>query len=203
MKYLLILGDGMADEPVPELGDRTPFEIANKPNMDRIVREGRCGMLRMIPDSHEPGSDVANLSIMGYDPSKYYTGRGALEAVSMGIPFGLVDLAYRCNFVTVENGKMKDFAAGHISSEEGKKLFVSLQERFNEFGVRLYPGISYRNVLMLPNGKGSLTKAPVPFAVLGRGKDEVSVYTEKEIASKGEYGLVEAVDLIKIIFAEI
>ena len=160
MKYLLILGDGMADEPIPELGGKTPLEVAHKPNMDRIAKNGRCGMMKTVPDDQEPGSDVANMSILGYDPDKYYTSRGALEAVSMGVPFGPSDLAYRCNFVTIENGKMKDFAAGHISSEEGKQLFASLQERLKDFGVRLYPGVSYRNVLMFPNGKGSVTKAP-------------------------------------------
>ncbi|HJK32793.1 MAG TPA: cofactor-independent phosphoglycerate mutase, partial [Methanocorpusculum sp.] len=160
MKYLLILGDGMADEPIPELGGKTPLEVAHKPNMDRIAKNGRCGMMKTVPDDQEPGSDVANMSILGYDPDTYYTSRGALEAVSMGVPFGPSDLAYRCNFVTIENGKMKDFAAGHISSEEGKQLFASLQERLKDFGVRLYPGVSYRNVLMLPNGKGSVTKAP-------------------------------------------
>jgi 2,3-bisphosphoglycerate-independent phosphoglycerate mutase len=160
MKYLLILGDGMADEPISELGGRTPLEVAKKPNMDRIAREGRCGMMKTIPESREPGSDVANMSILGYDLEKYYIGRGALEAVSMDISFGPLDLAYRCNLVTIEDGKMKDFTAGHISSEEGKQLFVTLQERLKDFGVKLYPGVSYRGVLMLPNAKGSVTKAP-------------------------------------------
>ncbi|HJJ98651.1 MAG TPA: cofactor-independent phosphoglycerate mutase [Methanocorpusculum sp.] len=160
MKYLLILGDGMADEPIPELGGKTPLEVAKKPNMDCIAREGRCGMMRTIPDAQEPGSDVANMSILGYDPDKYYTSRGALEAVGMGIPFGPADLAYRCNFVTIENGRMKDFSAGHISSEEGKQLFTSLQKRLEDFSMKLYPGVSYRNVLMLANGTGSRTKAP-------------------------------------------
>jgi 2,3-bisphosphoglycerate-independent phosphoglycerate mutase len=150
----------MADEPIPELGGKTPLEIAKKPNMDYIAREGRCGMMKTVPDSLEPGSDVANMSILGYDLDKYYTGRGALEAVSMNVPFDSLDLAYRCNLVTIENGKMKDFSAGHISSEEGKELFSILQKRINGFGVKLYPGVSYRNVLILPNGKGSVTKAP-------------------------------------------
>jgi 2,3-bisphosphoglycerate-independent phosphoglycerate mutase len=160
MKYLLILGDGMADEPIPELGWKTPLEVAKKPNMDHIAREGRCGMMKTVPDSLEPGSDVANMSILGYDLDKYYTGRGALEAVGMGVPLDSLDLAYRCNLVTIENGKMKDFAAGHISNEEGKELFSILQKRFEDFGVKLYQGVSYRNVLIFPNGKGSTTKAP-------------------------------------------
>ncbi len=158
MKYILILADGAADEPLAELGEKTPLEVANKPNLDRIAREGRCGMLKTVDDSLSPGSDVANMSILGYDPMKYYTGRGAIEALSRGIPFKEGDLAYRCNLVTVENGKMKDFAAGHISSAEGAELFEALKEKIPEAGW--YSGVSYRNVMMLPNGKGSETTAP-------------------------------------------
>ena len=152
MKYLLILADGAADEPLEELGGKTPLEVAKKPNMDMIAKKGRCGMLKTVDESMTPGSDVANMSILGYDPEKYYTGRGALEALSMGIPFGEDDMAYRCNLVTIENGKMKDFAAGHITSEEGAELFKSLQEKVP--GLKFYPGVSYRNVMMFPGGKG-------------------------------------------------
>ena len=152
MKYLLILADGAADEPLEELGGKTPLEVAKKPNMDMIAKKGRCGMLKTVDESMTPGSDVANMSILGYDPEKYYTGRGALEALSMGVPFGDDDMAYRCNLVTIENGKMKDFAAGHITSEEGAELFKSLQEKVPE--LKFYPGVSYRNVMMFPGGKG-------------------------------------------------
>ena len=152
MKYLLILADGAADEPLEELGGKTPLEVAKKPNMDMIAKKGRCGMLKTVDESMTPGSDVANMSILGYDPEKYYTGRGALEALSMGVPFGDDDMAYRCNLVTIENGKMKDFAAGHITSEEGAELFKSLQEKIP--GLKFYPGVSYRNVMMFPGGKG-------------------------------------------------
>jgi 2,3-bisphosphoglycerate-independent phosphoglycerate mutase len=158
MKYLLILGDGMADEPVPELGGKTPLEAAYTPNMDYIAAKGKCGMLKTVPDGMTPGSDVANMSILGYDPAEYYTGRGALEALSMGVPFPDTDMAYRCNLVTIENAAMKDFSTGHISSDEGAALFASLQEKLQD--VRLYPGVSYRNVLMLPGGRGSETVPP-------------------------------------------
>ncbi|HJJ71439.1 MAG TPA: cofactor-independent phosphoglycerate mutase, partial [Methanocorpusculum sp.] len=150
--YLLILADGAADEPLEELGGKTPLEVAKKPNMDMIAKKGRCGMLKTVDESMTPGSDVANMSILGYDPEKYYTGRGALEALSMDVPFGDDDMAYRCNLVTIENGKMKDFAAGHITSEEGAELFKSLQEKVP--GLKFYPGVSYRNVMMFPGGKG-------------------------------------------------
>lgn len=161
MKYILILADGAADEPIAELGGRTPLEAADKPNMDRIAREGRCGMMKTVDDSLTPGSEVANMTILGYDPLKYFTGRGALEALSMGVPFSDTDMAYRCNFVTIEKGVMKDFSAGHITSEEGARLFRSLQEKIPE--ARLYPGVSYRNVMILPNGKGAETFPPHDF----------------------------------------
>ncbi|HPZ32480.1 MAG TPA: cofactor-independent phosphoglycerate mutase [Methanoculleus sp.] len=158
MKYIVILGDGMADEPLAELGGRTPLEYAETPNMDRIAREGRCGMLRTVPEGFEPGSDIANLSVLGYDPRVSYTGRGPLEAASMGIELGEGEMAYRCNLVTVRDGLMVDFNAGHISSAEGAALLRDLDAVLG--GVRVYPGISYRNLLVLPEGRGSLTTPP-------------------------------------------
>ena len=104
MKYIVIIGDGMADEPLPELGGRTPLEYATTPNLDRLALEGACGMLRTIPEGFEAGSDIANMSILGYDPKKYYTGRGPIEAKSMGVDLESGDIAYRCNLVTVEDG---------------------------------------------------------------------------------------------------
>jgi 2,3-bisphosphoglycerate-independent phosphoglycerate mutase len=158
MKYIVILGDGMADEPLEELGGLTPLAYAQTPNMDRVAREGRTGMLKTVPDGFEPGSDIANLSVLGYDPREYYTGRGPLEAVSMGIDLGPADLAYRCNLVTVEDGVMTDFSAEHISSAEGAALFRDLDARLPD--VSLHPGISYRNLLVLPGGQGAVTTPP-------------------------------------------
>jgi 2,3-bisphosphoglycerate-independent phosphoglycerate mutase len=158
MKYIVILGDGMADEPLAELGGRTPLEYAETPNMDRIACEGRCGMLRTVPDGFEPGSDIANLSVLGYDPRLSYTGRGPLEAASMGIDLGEGEMAYRCNLVTIRDGLMEDFNAGHISSPEGAALLRDLDAVLGD--VRVYPGISYRNLLVLPDGRGSLTTPP-------------------------------------------
>ena len=158
MKYILILADGAADEPLADRGGKTPLELAAKPNMDKIARCGRCGMLQTVDRSLTPGSDVANMSIMGYDPMKYYSGRGALEALSMGVPFPETDWAYRCNLVTIEDGKMKDFSAGHITSEEGAALFASLSEKFP--ALSFYPGVSYRNIIMFPKAKGSESFPP-------------------------------------------
>ena len=158
MKYLVILGDGMADEPLEELGGMTPLEYAETPNMDTIAREGASGMLRTIPDRCEPGSDIANLSILGYDPVLYYTGRGPLEAASMGMRLTEGDVAYRCNLVTIIDDMMIDFSAGHISSREGKELFDSLETALPR--VRMKAGISYRNLLVIPEGLGAVTYAP-------------------------------------------
>jgi 2,3-bisphosphoglycerate-independent phosphoglycerate mutase len=158
VKYLLVLGDGMADEPIPALGNLTPLAYANTPNMDRIAREGRSGQVQTVPDEFEPGSDVANLSILGYHPARFYTGRGPLEAVNMGVDLTDDQIAYRCNLVTIRDGRMQDFSAGHITSAEGAALFKSLQEHLPE--VKLVSGVSYRNLLVVDRGRGAEGKAP-------------------------------------------
>jgi 2,3-bisphosphoglycerate-independent phosphoglycerate mutase len=158
MKYIVILGDGMADEPLVQLGGKTPLEYAKTPNMDRMAKNGACGMLRTIPDDFEAGSDIANMSILGYEPWKYYTGRGPLEAVSMGIELEKDDVAYRCNLVTVQNGIMVDFSAGHISSSEGEALLASLEQEIPE--VLFRAGVSYRNLLVVHRGNGSASTPP-------------------------------------------
>ena len=148
----------MADDPLPELGGRTPLEYAKTPNMDRMAQEGECGMLRTIPENYEAGSDIANMSILGYAPEKYYTGRGPLEALSMGIDLLPNDVAYRCNIVTVQQGIMADFSAGHISSAEGAALFATLALHLNKVSLR--PGVSYRNLLVVPHGEGAESTPP-------------------------------------------
>ncbi len=148
----------MADEQLAELGGKTPLEYARTPNMDRIAREGACGLLRTVPDNFEAGSDIANMSILGYAPEKYYTGRGPLEALNMGVELGPGDVAYRCNLVTIENGMMADFSAGHISSDEGAALFASLAKEIPDLLFK--PGISYRNLMVLPEGKGAESTPP-------------------------------------------
>jgi len=158
MKYIVILADGMADEPLVQLGGKTPLEYAKTPNMDWMACNGACGMLKTIPDDFEAGSDIANMSILGYAPGKYYTGRGPLEAVSMGIDLDARDVAYRCNLVTVENGIMADFSAGHISSTEGAALLASLEKEIPH--VMFRSGVSYRNLLVIPGGKGSVSTPP-------------------------------------------
>ncbi len=159
MKYVIILGDGMADEPLAELGGRTPLEYAEIPNMDRIARDGRCGMLRTVPPGFEPGSDVANLSILGYDPRTAYTGRGPLEAASMGVALADGEMAYRCNLVAIRDGVMEDFNAGHISSAEGAALLRDLNAALDG-DARVYPGVSYRNLMVVSRANGAVTTPP-------------------------------------------
>jgi 2,3-bisphosphoglycerate-independent phosphoglycerate mutase len=158
MKCIVVLGDGMADEPCEGLDKKTPLEAARTPNLDRLAREGAMGMLRTVPDGFEAGSDIANMAVLGYSPAQYYTGRGPLEAMSMGIDLAGGDIAYRCNLVTVAGGVMQDFSAGHISSAEGAALFSSLAPAVP--GVLLRPGISYRNLLVVHEGGGSVSTPP-------------------------------------------
>ncbi len=165
MKYIVVLGDGMADEPLEELGGKTPLEYAQTPNMDQIASDGACGMLRTIPDGFEAGSDIANMAVLGYAPEKYYTGRGPLEALSMGVDLAPDDVAYRCNLVTIEENTMSDFSAGHITSAEGAKLFASLQQEIPE--VMLKAGVSYRNLLVVHKGKGAVSTPP--HDIVGQG----------------------------------
>jgi 2,3-bisphosphoglycerate-independent phosphoglycerate mutase len=158
MKCILILGDGMADEPLAQIGGKTPLEYAKTPHMDRMAQEGACGLLQTIPPGFEAGSDIANMSILGYAPAQYYTGRGPLEALSMGVDLAPTDVAYRCNIVTVKDEVMADFSAGHISSEEGAALFASLAPELP--GVVVKAGVSYRNLLVVPNGSAADATAP-------------------------------------------
>lgn len=158
VKCVILLGDGMADHPVPALGGKTPLQAALTPNMDKIASIGRSGLAVTVPEGYPPGSDVANLSVMGYDPRKYYTGRAPLEAAAMGISLQNGEIAFRCNLVTVEDGIMKDYSAGHITSDEGAKLVKSLKHLAPE--ERLYPGVSYRNLLVMQAGEETVCTPP-------------------------------------------
>ncbi len=148
MKFLCVIPDGLADEPLEELDGRTPMEAAQTPNLDRWAKSAEIGLARNVPDGFPPGSDVAIMSIAGLDPRRFYTGRAPIEAAAMGIDLGPDEVAYRCNFVTVEGGRMRDFSAGHIRTEEAKELIAALN---SEFGgeARFYSGVSYRNICVL------------------------------------------------------
>jgi 2,3-bisphosphoglycerate-independent phosphoglycerate mutase len=158
MKYIVVIGDGMADYPIKELGDKTPLQVADKPNMDDIARKGKNGLLRTIPEGMNAGSDIANLSIMGYDPKKYYTGRGPLEAASVGVKLGPGEVAFRCNLITEKDGYIADYCAGHISTEEARELIEALD---NYFDVgKFYTGVSYRHLFILESGGNFICTPP-------------------------------------------
>lgn len=173
MKYVVLIGDGMTDWPAPELGDRTPLQAAFTPNMDKLAREGTVGMVRTVPDGFPPGSDVANLSIMGYDPAKYYTGRAPFEAASMGVELGESDVAFRCNLVTLSfdktkrRARMDDHSAGHISTEEARVLVEFLDRELGSDEIKFYPGVSYRHLVVLKNAEVGSDCTP-PHDILGK-----------------------------------
>ncbi len=165
-KYLVLIGDGMSDLPLKQLGGQTPLAAARTPNLDWLAQNGVCGWTSNIPAGLEPGSDVAAMSICGADPRKYYTGRGPLEAVSLGVKVKRGEVAFRCNLVSVERGRMKDFTAGHISTAEARKIFGFLNKRLGEKTLRFYPGLSYRNLLVA--SRGSRVKTTAPHDITGK-----------------------------------
>jgi len=150
MKYILVVGDGMSDRPVPELNGKTPLEAANTPNMDKIAGSGIAGKFRTIKEGSPAGTDYAHFSIFGMDPKKYYTGRAAIEAVAMVVPLYDDDVALRTNLVYLKDGKMEDYSAGHITTPEARELIKTLNEKLGKKGdIEFYGGISYRHLLAL------------------------------------------------------
>jgi 2,3-bisphosphoglycerate-independent phosphoglycerate mutase len=172
MKYIVLVPDGAADRPVEKYGGKTPLQAAAIPNMDFLARNGRCGTAITIPDGMPAGSDVANCSILGYDPHLYYSGRGPLEAASMGIQLGPDDVAFRCNLITESGGMIDDFSAGHISSEEGAELIRFLDEKMDG-SASFHPGISYRHLLVLQGDAFMQTACTPPHDVVGSSIEEV------------------------------
>src|SRR5262245_59039928 len=158
MKYAIVIPDGCADEPQTILGNKTPLQAAHKPNMDRIARMGVVGRSNNVPATLTPASDVATLSLFGYDPLEVYTGRAPLETAAMGINLGPDDWAIRCNLVTVENEEMRDFTAGHISDADGRALIADVQKNLGGGALEFHAGVSYRNILVYRSA------GPGPFA---------------------------------------
>lgn len=149
MKYIVLLGDGMADYPVPELGDKTPLQVANKPTIDQIARLGRCGTFITVPEDMPPGSEVANLTVLGYDPRRYYQGRGVIEAASLGVALEPDDVALRCNLICIKDSRIKNHSAGHITTEEAAILIEEVNRQLSRPTVRFYPGFTYRHLCVL------------------------------------------------------
>ncbi len=152
MKYVVVVGDGMADYPIPELGNRTPLQVAHKPNMDAIAAKGRNGLLRTVPDGLSSGSDVAILSVLGFNPKQFYTGRGAFEAAARGIKLKDNDVAFRCNLITEKDGVLADYSAGHITSTDSTPLIEAVKKACEKPGeIEFYSGLDYRHFLILRN----------------------------------------------------
>jgi 2,3-bisphosphoglycerate-independent phosphoglycerate mutase len=159
-KYAILVGDGMADFPIAELDNRTPLEYAETPFMDSIASQGVVGMAATVPQGMLPGSDVANLSLMGYDPKCYYSGRAPIEAASMGIKLGKNDTAFRCNLVTIKDGVMVDYSAGHVETSDAHQIIKELKQKLDCWEICFYPGVSYRHLLVIKDFPEGLECTP-------------------------------------------
>lgn len=177
MKTIIILADGAADEPIAQLGNKTPLQAAKKPYIDMLAAKGKSGELDTIPAGFKPGSEIANLSVLGYDVPKVFEGRGSLEAASMGVDILPGEMAMRCNLICIEDGKIKNHSAGHISSEEAAELIQFLDSKLNDGKVSFYPGVSYRHLLKLKGGNKNLDCTP-PHDVTGTPFSEVLIKAE-------------------------
>lgn len=174
MKYIIVLGDGMADEPIEALENKTPLQAVSKPTIDWVAAHGRSGMLATVPAGFAPGSEIANLSVLGYDVPKVFEGRGSLEAASMGVKIEDGEMAMRCNLITIEDGKIKNHSAGHISNAEAAELIAFLQKELGGEDVNFFPGVSYRHLLKIKGGSKRIVTTP-PHDVPGTPYKDVLV----------------------------
>ena len=199
MKYIVIVGDGMADKPLKELGGRTPLQKASTPNMDRLAVSGIPGRVRTVPEGMHPGSDVANLSILGYDPHKYYSGRAPLEAASIGVRLDKNDVAFRCNLVTLKYNRsrtraiMEDYSSGHITTEEAAELIREIDAKLGTKRIKFYPGVSYRHLMVWSGGSADVECVP-PHDITGKSiMDYLPVGEGDDVIRKI---MVDSVDLL-------
>ncbi|MCK4495818.1 MAG: cofactor-independent phosphoglycerate mutase [Candidatus Aminicenantes bacterium] len=185
MKYLLLIGDGMADYPIGKLGGKTPLQAADTPNMDELAKKGRCGRFITIPPGMPTGSAVANLSILGYNPRVCFQGRGVLEAASMGVKLDPEDVAFRCNIICVRNNKIKSHSGGHITTKEAIELIKTIDHKLGTEYIKFYPGVSYRHLLVLKGGKFSANvECTPPHDALDRSITKVLVRAKDKEAEK-------------------
>lgn len=160
MKHIILLADGFADEPIAEFGGKTPMQVANTPNIDALCIKSRTGLLHTVPDSLHPGSEVANMAVLGYDVEKLYEGRGVLEAASMGIEFEPDDLVFRCNLISLKDENILNHSAGHITTPEALELINALNASLGNDRITFYPGVSYRHVLIIKGGNKKVSCVP-------------------------------------------
>ena len=178
MKYIIILADGMADEPIEQLSNKTPLEAAHTPHLDWLTANSRVGLLHTVPQGYAPGSEVAHLALLGYDLDQVFEGRGSLEAASMGIDIEPGEMAMRCNIICIENDKIKNHSAGHISDEEARILVEYLNENLADDKVKFFPGVSYRHLLKIKGGNKHVHCTP-PHDVPGTPYKDVMVKADK------------------------
>jgi len=171
-KYAIIIPDGAADEPLEQFGNKTALEAARIPNMDKVSTLGRQGLVRTVPVDMEPGSDVAQMSLLGYDPRRYYTGRAPIEAVARNIKLSLEDWIFRCNLITIADGKMADHSAGHISTAEAGKLIKELDEQLGNKQIRFHAGVSYRHLVVFKGLDFDIQTYP-PHDHIGKAIDKI------------------------------
>ena len=187
MKYIVLLGDGMSDKKLDELGGKTPLQAAKTPHMDFMAKRGRLGLAKTVPEGYQPGSDVANLSVFGYDPRSCYTGRSPLEAASIGVELGPDDVAFRVNLVNLRphGGKlfMQDYSAGHITDGKGRELAIALQKELGNAEIEFFPGVGYRHLMVWRGGEDRMTVTPphditgqevVDYLPTGEGADKLT-----------------------------
>lgn len=176
MKYIIFLGDGMADRPIESLNKKTPLMVAQTPNMDALVKKARCGTLLTIPEGMPKGSAVANLTVMGYDPKECYEGRGVLEAANQGVDIAEDEVGLRCNIICVKDGKIKNHSGGHISNEEAAPLVKEINEKLGNDKIKFHQGVSYRHLLVLKGTEFSKNiKCTPPHDVPGTEMNKVMV----------------------------
>ena len=183
MKYIIVLGDGMADEPLEQFGGKTPLQMANIPEIDALARKGKTGRLVTVPESMHPGSEIANLAVLGYDVENVFEGRGVLEAASMGVTLEEGDLALRCNLICIENENIKNHSAGHISNAEAHELISFLNEKLGSEKIIFYPGVSYRHLLVIKGGKKEIKCTP-PHDVPGKPYNQYMIEALSEESSE-------------------
>lgn len=169
MKYIVLIGDGMSDYSLKELGNKTPLQAAKTPNMDFMAKKGIVGTVKTIPEGLPSGSGVANLNVLGYDPHLYYTGRGPIEAANMGITLGENDIAFRCNLITTKGDVLFDYSAGHISDAQAKELIEFIDEKLGNDNIEFYPGTSYRHLMVV---RGSIETTNPGFTISDLAKVE-------------------------------
>jgi 2,3-bisphosphoglycerate-independent phosphoglycerate mutase len=167
MKYVLLVPDGAADDPLAELDGRTPMEAARTPNLDALAQKGRVGRVLTVPNGMYPGSDVANMAILGYDPAKYYTGRGPIEAAALGVPLAPRDVAFRCSLVTTDGATLTDNSAGHIETDDARVLMELVQEKFGSRRFAFFTGVQYRHILRWTDGELNV-RTVAPHDIIGK-----------------------------------